>query len=98
DTYAQAVKKSKEDPANWLLIYDLLADVSACLERIANPEIGRYRPQRFWDAGMVSPAAQLLAVMYAQQAMASQNALWNAGSGGDEGSFGGDGGFSGSDS
>ncbi len=99
DTYQQAIEKSKENPANWLLVYDLLADVSACLDRIANPAIGRYTPQRFWGAGIDSPAAQLLALMYAQQAaQASQNTLWNTGSGSDDaGNFGGgdSGGFSG---
>lgn len=55
DTYQQAIEKSKENPANWLLVYDLLADVSACLDRIANPAIGRYTPQRFWGAGIDSP-------------------------------------------
>ena len=72
ETYGQAVQKSQEQPANWLLVYDLLADVSVCLDRIENPALGTaYRPVRSWGGDIDSPAADLLAAMYASRAAAS---------------------------
>jgi hypothetical protein len=100
ETYNQALQLSQERPANWLLVYDLLADVSACLEQIENPVMRtRYQPVRYWYGDVASPAASMLALLYASQAAASSNSSFNGGSnGGNSGGFsgGGDaGGFSG---
>ena len=104
DTYSQALQKSQEQPANWLLVYDLLADILACLERIENPGLAAdYRPQRYWFGDIDSPAADVLVAMFAaQMASSSQGAFADVGSsGGDSGGFGGggdSGGFGGGDS
>ena len=81
ETYNQALAESKRSPANWLLIYDLLADVMACLEQIANPSMrSGYRPVRYWYGAVDSPAAAALAMMYASSAAASGTS-WDSGSG-----------------
>src|ERR1051326_5926070 len=112
ETYNQALAESKRSPANWLLIYDLLADVVACLQQIANPSMRTgYRPVRYWDGDLVSPAAAALALMYASSSSASGGS-WDSGSAGGSdfsgggrafggsggGGFGDSGGFGGGDS
>lgn len=112
-TYSQALKASQEQPANWLLVYDLLADVAACLDRIEYPAMRTpYAPVRCWYGGMQSPAADAMALLWASQAAASSGGVSFGGgssgddstgffSGGDSGgsSGGGDsGGFGGGDS
>jgi hypothetical protein len=58
ETYKQALQESQKQPSNWLLVYDLLADVSECLEQIENPSMRTpYRPARYWSGDIDSPAA-----------------------------------------
>jgi len=107
ETYRQALAASAEVPANWLLVYDLLADVAACIERIENPYSARYRPVRYWQGGAIdSPAAEALALMYAASAASASSAAdtssgggwdWGGGGGGgsDPGGGGGGGDFGG---
>jgi len=66
ETYNQALQESRRSPANWLLVYDLLTDVAACLQQIENPSMGeRYQPARSWWGYSASPAADAMAVLYA---------------------------------
>jgi uncharacterized membrane protein YgcG len=96
ETYNQALAESKRSPANWLLIYDLLADVVACLQQIANPSMRTgYRPVRYWDGDLVSPAAAALALMYASSSSASGGS-WDSGSAGGSDFSGGGSDFGGS--
>lgn len=100
DTYNQALQEIQKQPANWLRVYDLVADVSACLEQIENPVMRtRYRPVRYWYGDVDSPAADVLALMYAAQFAASSSqgasdedigsSAGDSGGGGDSGGFGG---------
>ena len=102
ETYNQALQESQKQPANWLLIYDLLADVSECLEQIENPSMRMpYRPARYWSGDITSPAGAALAMFYASQAALSYAALSQAAASSDDESFdsgssgAGSGGFSG---
>jgi uncharacterized membrane protein YgcG len=101
ETYDQALKESQEPQPNWLLVYDLLADVSACLDQIENPAMRtRYRPVRYWYGYVDSPAVEALALTYAAWAAASAAAASfdDGPGGGASGGFGGggdSGGFSG---
>ena len=82
ETYNQALSESEKSPANWLLVYDLLADVAACLERIENPAFRvRYQPVRYWGGYAQSPAAEALALMYAASGSAAWQANRDAGTG-----------------
>jgi hypothetical protein len=84
-TYSQALKASQEQPANWLLVYDLLADVAACLDRIEYPAMRTpYAPVRCWYGGIQSPAADALALMWASQAASSGGVSFGGGSSGDD--------------
>jgi uncharacterized protein len=105
-TYGQALQESQRTPANWLLAYELLSDVGACLDQIENPTRTRYRPERYWDSDINSPAAVAMEAMYVSQ-MQSQGGGgggWDSSSSGgfDSGSSGGGfdsgGGFGGGDS
>jgi len=96
ETYNQALNESRKQPVNWLLAYDLLADVSVCLEQIENPAMRTsYRPVRYWYGNIESPAAAALAMMYAPQAASSPDASFGGGSSGGGSSGGDSGGFSG---
>jgi uncharacterized membrane protein YgcG len=97
ETYNQALQESQKQPANWLPIYDLLADVSECLEQIENPSMRMpYRPARYWSGDINSPAGAALAMFYASQAALSQVAASSDDDSFDSGSSGaGSGGFSG---
>jgi uncharacterized protein len=106
ETYGQALEESQRTPANWLLAYELLADVTACIDQIENPTRTRYRPVRYWDTDIDSPAAVAMEAMYVSQ-MQSQGGGgggWDSSSSGgfDSGSSGGafdsGGGFGGGDS
>ena len=88
ETYGQALQESRRQPANWLLVYDLLADVGECLERIENPSRARYQPVRYWTGDFNSPAETALAMMYVTQSQG----------GGGGGGFDTSGGFGGGDS
>jgi len=98
-TYSQALKASQEQPANWLLVYDLLADVAACLDHLENPAMRtQYQPARCWYGAIDSPAADALAMMYASwAATSSADPSFDGGpsdsgsSWGDSGGFGGGG-------
>jgi uncharacterized membrane protein YgcG len=95
DTLEQARQESQSRPANWLLVYDLLADVDACLDQIENPRRARYRPVRYWDGDIESPAQVAMEAMYISQMQASGGGSWDSGSSGggfDSGSSGGGGG------
>jgi uncharacterized membrane protein YgcG len=105
-TYGQALQESQRTPTNWLLAYELLSDVAACLDQIENPTRSRYRPVRYWDGDIDSPAALAMEAMYISQ-MQSQGGGgggWDSSSssGFDSGSSGGGfdsgGGFGGGDS
>jgi uncharacterized membrane protein YgcG len=99
ETYNQALKESQAQPANWLLVCDLLTDVSACLQEIENPEMRtEYRPVRYWYGDIASPAAVALAALaatYASQAAASPVSILGGGSSGDDSGWFGGGGDSG---
>lgn len=108
DTYGQAQQESRLSPANWLLVYDLLSDVGACLDQIENPSRTRYRPVRYWGGQFDSPAVTAMEMMYISQ-MQSQGGssdggfdLGGGGGGGDSGGggsgFDSGGGFGGGDS
>ncbi|HKE22448.1 MAG TPA: hypothetical protein VKB88_08665, partial [Bryobacteraceae bacterium] len=91
--------------ANWLLVYDLLADVVECLERIENPSRERYQPVRYWAGDFDSPAETALEMMYVAQsqgggswASASSGGGFDSGGGGAGGGFDTSGGFGGGDS
>ena len=87
-TYNQALRESQKQPANWLLVYDLLADVSECLEQIEKPSMRMpYRPVRYWSGDINSPAGAALAMFYASQAALSQAALSQAAPSSDDESF-----------
>ena len=99
ETYGQALKESQRQPANWLLVYDLLADVVECLERIENPSRARYQPVRYWTGDFNSPAVTALEMMYVAQSQggASSSGGFDSGGGGGAG-FDTSGGFGGGDS
>jgi uncharacterized membrane protein YgcG len=95
DTYQQAQQESRLQPANWLLVYDLLSDVGACLAQIENPSRTRYQPVRYWGSAFDSPAATAMEMMYVSQ-MQSQDESSGGGfdlGGGGGGDSGGGGGF-----
>jgi uncharacterized membrane protein YgcG len=102
DTYKQAVEASRQNPANWLMVRDLLADAAACLDRIENPTRNRYRPVRYWQQDFDTPANLAMLLLYDQ--MNSQPARGGGidipGVGDSGSSFGGSdfGGFGGGDS
>jgi uncharacterized membrane protein YgcG len=101
-TYGQALQESLRQPANWLLVYDLLADVGECLERIENPSRARYQPVRYWTGDFNSPAGTALEMMYVAQSQdggisASSSGGFDSGGGGG-GGFDTSGGFGGGDS
>lgn len=105
ETYGQALQESRRQPANWLLVYDLLADVGECLERIENPSRARYQPVRYWTGDFNSPAETALEMMYVAQAQgggswvsASSSGGFDSGGGGGGGGFDTSGGFGGGDS
>jgi len=105
ETYGQALQESRREPANWLLVYDLLADVVECLERIENPSRERYQPVRYWAGDFDSPAETALEMMYVAQsqgggswASASSGGGFDSGGGGAGGGFDTSGGFGGGDS
>jgi len=62
DTYARAVTAAAANPANWLLVYDLLMDAQECLECADNPGgFRRMNRTRNWMADDVdSPALALM--------------------------------------
>jgi uncharacterized protein len=104
DTYSQAAEESRRRPANWLLVYDLLSDVAACLDQVENPTRMRYRPVRYWAT---DDSAAFLALQAMQ--MRSQGSQFDSGSssvgsfdsgagGGGGGGFDSGGGFGGGDS
>jgi uncharacterized protein len=97
ETYGQALTESQRNPANWLLVYDLLSDVAACLEQIENPSRTRYRPVRYWGGDFDSPAVTAMEMMYVSQ-MQSQGGGFDSGSSGGGGFDSGGGGGGGSDS
>jgi uncharacterized protein len=84
ETFGQALDASRQLPVNWLFVYDLLADVSACLEQIENPSRTRYRPTRYWAGDVDSPAFNALDMLYLSEMQSS-----GGGSGFDAGSSGG---------
>src|SRR5262249_25490316 len=101
--------ESQKDQPNWLLVYDLLTDVAACLEQIENPSAGRrYQPARYWWGYTDSQAAAAVALMdAASMSRSSDGGGVSGSSGGDPGGSGGDsggggggdfGGFGGGDS
>jgi hypothetical protein len=101
------LKESQRQPANWLLVYDLLADVVECVERIENPSRTRYQPVRYWAGDFNSPAATALEMMYVPQMESQGGCSWvsdsssggfDSGGGGDGGGFDTSGGFGGGDS
>jgi uncharacterized membrane protein YgcG len=94
-TYEQAEQASRLRPPNWLLVYDLLSDVGACLDRIENPSQARYRPVRYWGGQYDSPAFTALDMMYLSQMQlqgGNTGGGFDFGGGGDD-SGGGGGGF-----
>ncbi|HKA01957.1 MAG TPA: hypothetical protein VKE70_35850, partial [Candidatus Solibacter sp.] len=105
ETYAQAAEEARRRPANWLLVYDLLSDVAACLDQVENPTRMRYRPVRYWAT---DDSAAFLALQAMQ--MQSQGSQFDSGSssagsfdsggggGGGGGGFDSGGGFGGGDS
>jgi uncharacterized membrane protein YgcG len=97
ETFRQASDASRANPANWLLVYDLLADVSACLEQIENPSRTRYRPTRYWDGELDSPAFTALHMLYIAE-MQSSGGSSDPGSSINTFDSGGGGGFGGGDS
>src|ERR1022692_2750553 len=55
ETYNRALQESQKEPANWLLVYVLLTDVSERLAQIENPAMRTpYRPARD-SAGKLDP-------------------------------------------
>jgi uncharacterized membrane protein YgcG len=105
ETYGQALQETRRQPANWLLVYDLLADVGECLERIENPSRARYQPVRYWTGDFNSPAETALEMMYVAQSQgggswvsASSSGGFDSGGGGGGGGFDTSGGFGGGDS
>jgi hypothetical protein len=91
ETYGQALTESQKTPANWLLVYELLTDVSACLDQIENPTRTRYRPVRYWDGDIDSPAQVAMEAMYISR-MSSQGGGFDSGSSSDGFDSGGGGG------
>ena len=85
ETFGQALDASRQSPVNWLLVYDLLADVSACLDQIENPSRTRYRPTRYWAGDIDSPAFTALDMLYVAEMQSSSG----GGGGFDTGSSGG---------
>jgi len=106
DTYDQAKQESLKTPANWLLVYDLLSDVTGCMEQIENPSRRRYQQVRYWGGYDGSPAQDAMAAMWmaseASESSQSSSGGWSdsgGSSGGSDFSSGGDsGGFGGGDS
>ncbi len=103
ETYEQAAGLAAATSPNWLQIYDLLADASACQEHVENPSMRGYVPQRYWRQGDDSMALMALLLLQQQQMQAQQSAATAANSGfysgssggssgGDSGGFGGFGG------
>ena len=81
ETYHQGLQESQKNPANWLLVYDLLSDVAACLDRIENPSMsGRYQPARSWWGYTASPAADAMALWFAASMARSSGGGWDSGS------------------
>ena len=93
ETYGQALQESRRQPANWLLVYDLLADVGECLERIENPSRARYQPVRYWTGDFNSPAETALEMMYVAQSQGSGGWVSASSSDGFDSGGGGGGGF-----
>jgi uncharacterized membrane protein YgcG len=84
DTYGQALEASRRDPPNWLLVYDLLTDVTACLEQIENPSMATsYQPARSWWGYSTSPAADAMAMILAASMAQRSRGGWVESSGGD---------------
>ena len=90
DTYARAVTAAAANPANWLLVYDLLMDAQECLECADNPGgFRRMNRTRNWMADDVdSPALELMMM----------SSVWGGGSDVDTSSSMDSSGFSGGDS
>jgi uncharacterized protein len=97
ETYGRALAESRQPMPNWLLVYDLLADVDACVERIENPSLTRYQPIRTWDGDFDSPALLAMNAMYAAQMESSSGSSVSFDSGSSS-SFDSSGGFGGGDS
>ena len=93
ETYVQALQESRRQPANWLLVYDLLADVGEWLERIENPSRARYQPVRYWTGDFNSPAETALEMMYVAQSQGSGGWVSASSSDGFDSGGGGGGGF-----
>jgi uncharacterized protein len=91
DTYARAVTAAAANPANWLLVYDLLMDAQECLECADNPGgFRRMNRTRNWMADdLDSPALALMMMMPSD---------WGGGSDVDTSSSMDSGGLSGGDS
>jgi uncharacterized protein len=103
ETYNKALHESERNPANWLLVYDLMSDVKECIDRVRNPSSGRYRPVRCWAGDFDSPASDALAAMYVESSSSSSSGSWDSGSSGGDfssssSSDSGGGGFGGGDS
>ena len=89
DTYARAAAAATANPANWLLVYDLLMDTEECLEYADNPGgFRRMNRTRNWMVDDVDSPA--LALMMLQSD-------WSAGSDVDTSSSTDSSGFSGGD-
>jgi uncharacterized membrane protein YgcG len=102
ETFEKAQDEAAKQPANWLLVYDLLQDAQDCLARIDDPTRGS-RMSRYWPGSETySPAADLLAALLLAQASSRANDSWTSGPPSDSGpsdSGGSDfGGFGGGDS
>ena len=90
DTYARAVTAAAANPANWLLVYDLLMDAQECLECADNPRgFRRMNRTRNWMADDLDSPALALMMM---------PSVWGGGSAVDTSSSMDSGGFSGGDS
>src|SRR5262249_49366783 len=60
DTFVRATRAAAADPANWLLVYDLLVDTRDCLQCADDPGFRPPGRVRSWDASeMDSPAFTL---------------------------------------
>jgi uncharacterized protein len=102
DTYEQAQRESRLEPANWLLVYDLLADVDACLDQIENPTRMRYQPVRYWGGTYDSPAFNAMEMAYiaSQQSQSDSggSGMFDSGSSSSDSGFDSSGSFGGGDS
>ena len=90
DTYARAVTAAAANPANWLLVYDLLMDAQECLECADNPGgFRRMNRTRNWMTDNLDSPALALMMM---------PSVWGGGSDVDTSSSTDSGTFSGGDS